>query len=76
MATGLRNAGHAEGEWRRSEEQERRGGGTSRGRQHSWGEGQQLGREGGATQADLEAVIATLRTPGGPEALRRLADNQ
>jgi hypothetical protein len=66
----------AEGEWRRSEEQERRGGGTSRGRQHSWGEGQQLGRDGGATQADLEAVIATLKTPGGPDALRRLANGQ
>ena len=43
-------------------------------RQHSWGEGQQLGGEGerGASREDLEAVLATLRTPGGPEALRRL----
>jgi hypothetical protein len=64
-----------EGEWRRSEEPDRRGGGT-RSRQHSWGEGHQLGRDGGATQADLEAVIATLRTPGGPDALRRLANGQ
>jgi hypothetical protein len=75
-AYAMRDTSNSDGEWRRPEEEERRGGGASRGRQHSWGEGQQLGREGGASKEDLEAVIATLQTPGGPEALRRLAGNR
>jgi hypothetical protein len=78
MGTGyaMRDTPSSDGDWRRPTEEdfERRGGGSGRARQHSWGEGQQLGGEGerGASREDLEAVLATLRTPGGPEALRRL----